>query len=131
MKVIMFQPRFAALIQAGTKTTTIRPVRKRRIEVDDILSLRRWKGKPYRSKQEWLATYRCRKVERISIYSIPCCSDPLAIFLGGRGLLSKSASRRLALKDGFSSANEMAEWFIRNHGWTVFRGVRIHWKPNA
>jgi hypothetical protein len=52
MKVLMFQPRFAPLVEAGTKTQTIRPVRRRPIVVGDELSLRAWTGLPYRSPQQ-------------------------------------------------------------------------------
>lgn len=59
MKVLLFQPRFANLVAAGTKRQTIRPTRKIPIVRGDDLSLRQWQGLPYRSKQVELARGLC------------------------------------------------------------------------
>ncbi len=49
--VRLFKPRFAKLVKAGKKLQTIRPLPNRIPRSGDTLSLRTWKGKPYRSKQ--------------------------------------------------------------------------------
>jgi hypothetical protein len=50
----MFQDRFADKVRDGRKLHTIR--KTARCKVGDTLSLRRWSGTPYRSKQELLRT---------------------------------------------------------------------------
>jgi uncharacterized protein YqfB (UPF0267 family) len=59
-RTIMFQPRFARLVESGAKTQTIRVKSKAKHprplpKPGDFLSLREWEGKPYRSKQRKLA----------------------------------------------------------------------------
>lgn len=105
--VILFQPRFAALVQAGTKCQTIRPPRQRAIQVGDTLSLRQWTGKPYASKQRILRTAICTAVGPIFL---DCdCTD-----------------ERLAAADGFATAAEMVAWFAATHR-LPFSGILIQW----
>lgn len=126
--VIMFQPRFAAKVARGYKTTTIRLPRKRAIKPGDVLSLRVWKGKPYRSKQQWIRSAVCTKVENftlrqngtvrghvIGIDHVEHCS-PQCDFI--------------AHMDGFADGIDMTRWFLENHT-LPFEGVRIHWNPNG
>lgn len=54
MTVLLFEPRFWESVATGHKVHSIRPKRKRPINVGDALSLRGWEGKPYRSKQRVL-----------------------------------------------------------------------------
>src|SRR4051812_24376838 len=69
MIVLMFQPRFAPLVESGKKRQTIRPTRKRPIKTGDRLSLRTWTGKPYRSKQQYLLTSVVTRTQRIEIWT--------------------------------------------------------------
>lgn len=65
--VLMFGTRFAAPIQAGTKTQTIRCKRIRPIRVGDTLDLREWSGKPYHSPQRRIvAPVTCVRVETVT-----------------------------------------------------------------
>lgn len=63
MIVLMCQDQFVPKILDGSKLTTIRRIRKRgNPKPGDILSLRRWTGKPYRSKQEEIKIVKCKSV---------------------------------------------------------------------
>ena len=113
MVVILFQPQFHAAIRSGTKHQTIRLPRKRPIRPGDELSLRAWSGKPYRSKQQELATSVCAKAEHVTIDFY----------------FDDDAEAR---HDGFADAEEMREWFMDNHGLPTptqpFVGTRIVWR---
>lgn len=67
--VVLFQRRFAPLVESGAKLQTIRLPRKRTIHAGDTLSLRTWTGAPYRSKQRPLRTATCTAVRPIVIDS--------------------------------------------------------------
>jgi hypothetical protein len=58
MIVYMFQDRFSELVRDGSKRQTIRKGLPR-CKPGDTMSLRRWTGKPYRSKQEELRVAVC------------------------------------------------------------------------
>ena len=118
MKVLLFQSRFAPKVAAGEKCQTIRPARKVPICPGDLLSLREWTGKPYRSKQRILRSARCTSVTSIAI-------DESAIVVNGRAL---DALERFALsvQDGFDNAVYMRDWFRATHG-LPFKGVLICW----
>lgn len=121
MKVIMFQDRFAELVRGGFKRQTIRKERKKYpIQIGDKLSLRKWKGKPYRSQQIVLGEVTCLTALPIEVgeYSIwhgaVChCGHALDAF---------------ARADGFADFNEMRAWFERTHGLDTFKGVCITWE---
>ncbi len=71
MAVLMFQHRFADLVERGDKRHTIRPRRKgRQITPGDTLRLRKWADKAYRSKQVELRVERCLAVRGVRIDSI-------------------------------------------------------------
>jgi hypothetical protein len=69
MRVIMFQDRFAELVRGGDKCQTIRW--SARCRPGDVLSLRRWTGKPYRSKQETLREAVCTAVSPVAMHGLP------------------------------------------------------------
>ena len=117
MKVLLFQPRFAALVAAGTKRQTIRPMRKRPIRVGDELSLRRWSGAAYRSRQILLRNATCT-----GVFGIHVRRDNVFLDAGKPPLLLEEFARQ----DGFKFFAEMAEWFKRIHG-LPFSGVLIAW----
>lgn len=120
MRVIIFQPRFAELVRAGSKCQTIR--KTARCKTGDALSLRRWTGKPYRSKQETLRTAICMSVESVSIgHGIFC--DGIAV--NGEEC-DTSARASLSRADGFSCATDMLDWFRETHG-LPFAGFIIRW----
>ena len=112
MRVILFQDRFAELVRTGQKKQTIR--KKARCKPGDELSLRKWTGKPYRSKQETLLNTKCKEVGAIRIEDGPAPAGVLMIVEGW------------AHADGFSSFIEMQEWFRKTHG-LPFEGEVITW----
>lgn len=126
MSVIMFQDRFAEKVRDGSKPHTIRRLRKRPIKVGERLSLRRWTGKAYRSKQEVLRDCECESVVPITIeYSE---NGRVGFRLGRDGWrLDAKEISTLAIDDGFDSAASMVQWFIDTHG-LPFHGVIIEWK---
>lgn len=117
MAVLMFQPRFALLVQAGTKRQTIRPVRKRPIQPGDSLSLRRWSGLPYRSPQVILTEATCLQVHDIVIDS--------GISIDGTNLTAEELER-LAIADGFADWPDMRAWFAATHS-LPFVGRMMTW----
>lgn len=130
MKVIMFQPQFAPLVEAGTKTQTVRPARRKAIKPGDLLSLRAWTGKPYRSKQRVLLEAQCTAVARISINQRRVGRGlsvvQQEISLDGLSLVGREIDW-FCKDDGFGSSVELFQWFEREHG-LPFRGVLIKWK---
>jgi hypothetical protein len=90
--------------------------RRARCRPGDVLSLRRWTGKPYRSKQEILRESVCSALTPIQInrWGIPCVAD----------------DDKLARRDGFIGWREMREWFERTHG-LPFHGWIIEWSNDA
>ncbi len=108
MRVILFQDRFAELVRTGEKIQTIR--KKARCKPGDDLSLRRWTGKPYRSKQETLRNAVCAGVEAVRVTEGPTSKD----------------KELFAQADGFESLAEMQDWFRKTHG-LPFEGEKIVW----
>ena len=118
MPALNFQKRFAAAVEVGDKTQTIRAYRKRPIEVGDKLYL--YTG---------MRTKLCRKLldavcESVSHIEI----DWVNAGLDGLGLTDEECDK-LAIDDGFDSYQQMVEWFDKTHG-TPFRGVLIQWSPD-
>lgn len=118
--VILFQSRFADLVESGVKPHTIRPERKRPIHVGDTLDLRAWSGLPYRSKQRKLRIAVCLTVREIEVNKLKGL-----ISLEG-DLLTRMKADMLALSDGFRDRGDMADWFENMHG-LPFKGVLIEW----
>jgi hypothetical protein len=113
--VIMFQDRFSESIRSGIKCQTIR--RHAHFYLGDVLSLRRWAGKPYRSHHEVLLDAIC-----IGIRPITICTSGIEDrdFFG--------PDNALAVSDGFRDFNEMVAWFNSTYG-LPFTGVLIRWSP--
>jgi len=120
MKVLMFQPRFAEVVRAGAKMQTIRPARKRPIKPGDELSLRRWIGRPYRSKQEIIASVRCEHCWPIRI-------GWTELLIANFRVTSKE---QIAKRDGFENYGEMLTWFEQTYG-LPFAGTLIRWMKPA
>jgi hypothetical protein len=113
VRVILFQERFAPLVAAGSKRQTIR--KTARCKVGDWVSLRRWTGKAYRSKQEVLRTDVCTAVMPVRI-------EWHAAYVG----VVQVPGRDLAVQDGFKDWAEMRAWFEAVHG-LPFLGWLIEW----
>jgi uncharacterized protein YqfB (UPF0267 family) len=117
MRVILFQNRFPDKIRDGSKKHTIR--KKAGCKPGDILSLRRWTGRPYRSKQESIINIECIAVSSIYINYDKVLMDDT--------LLDLSHLDRLAIDDGFKNFSDMTLWFAKTHG-LPFSGYLIKWK---
>lgn len=119
MTTLMFQPQFADAVSSGAKRQTIRPPRKRPIEVGQRLSLRKWQGSAYRSRQIELRAASCVEVCEIEIMEH-------AIVIEGDGE-HQPGLHAFAVADGFQSWGHMRDWFKATHG-LPFRGVLIKWQ---
>lgn len=117
MRVFMFQNLWAPNVADGTKPHTIRL--NARCKPGDLLSLRRWTGKPYRSKQQLLRTAVCTAVSPISITGHGVCVDGLPV-----------PADQIARADGFRDWLHMLGWFADTHG-LPFTGELIEWDPSA
>ncbi len=124
MTVLMFQPRFEAPILAGTKKQTIRPPRKRPLMIGESLSLRRWAGTAYRSKQTVI-----KETSVAAVFEIFLCKDGYAI---GKSELEIMPDKLdvFARGDGFESWNAMRSYWITgdHHYGFPFTGVLIQWE---
>lgn len=116
--VRMFKPRFAAMVENGTKLQTVRPRPKRMPKEGDTISLRCWSGAPYRSRQRVLREATIAAVREVEIYE-----DIVA--LDGRALHHYEAEE-FAMADGFTSPGEMTAWFRETHG-LPFVGIVLYW----
>jgi len=116
----MIQERFVELVRTGAKTQTIRQTA--RCEPGDTLSIRRWTGKPYRSKQELVYTAKCVNVMPVTIGEGGFVSH----FSDNVMLVASPKADGFARADGFKSAEEMIGWFRDTHG-LPFKGFIIHW----
>ena len=114
VRVLMFQERFVAGIRSGEKRQTIR--KKARCKPGDVLSLRRWTGRPYRSKQEEIRRAVCTGVSIVGIVGpAPGAKVRLSVPLD-----------EFARRDGFRDWADMRAWFEREHG-LPFVGRLIRW----
>lgn len=117
--VRLFQPRFAALVEAGAKTQTVRRKPKRLPAAGDTISLRCWTGLPYRSKQRILRTATIAEVMDVQIYG-----DSIRL---GERRLSASEREDFARADGFRDFAQLAAWFRQTHD-LPFEGILIRWQ---
>lgn len=125
MRVLMFQERFAGKVRDGSKPHTMR--KTARCRPGDVLSLRRWTGKPYRSKQETLRTETCLRVEPVHMENVR--GRGFSVWVQGIGLMLHQIEH-LALADGFDSYEDMVAWFLHTHG-LPWDGFLIRWKEDA
>ena len=116
MRVILFQPRFEDPILQGIKGSTIRG--HARCKEGDVLSLRLWTGKPYRSKQRELFRVACQATARVHITEHIILLDDVPCTPRERDAVVK--------REGFGSWEAMREWFQTAHG-LPFSGERIIW----
>lgn len=118
----MFQPRFAGLVESGTKRQTIRPLPKRPVRPGHLLSLRVWTERPYGSRQRVLGTAVVTSVEPVTIEDT---GREDLVTVAGRQLPPEEL-HAFAVADGFAGALEMFNWFEQTHG-LPFTGVLIKW----
>lgn len=117
MRVRMFKPQFAPLVEAGAKRQTIRPVPKRPQDMPqpgDLESWREWTGLPYRSKQRELAQVRIEFVIPVVIGDTIVRPD----------LQCNLKPALVARSDGFKNWSEMKAWIKATHG-LPFTGILI------
>lgn len=126
MTVLMYQHRFAEPIKSGRKRQTIRPERKRPIQVGDALSHRIWEGKAYRSPQVEIAAGKCTAVFPVEVCQdyVAIGTDYVATIHGASGALND-----FARADGFESWADMLAYFNEPPGYGLpFTGVLIQWE---
>jgi hypothetical protein len=126
-RVLMFRPRFATPIQAGTKRQTVRE--KTAALPGELISPRIWSGRPYRSIQiPLIAPARCLSVVPIRIEA-DWFSSRLNISILGNALARREV-KAFARADGFESVTDMVSYY---HGRKVeaFDGVLIQWSPQS
>lgn len=118
---LMFQPQFEPMILSGRKPHTIRPKRKVPLRPGQLLSLRVWTGKPYRSKQREFAKAKVTKVVSFALGYFD------AMKLDGQPLTVLSQNQ-FAYADGFDTADDMRLWFGVTHGTVNFTGIVIYFE---
>jgi len=116
MRVIMFKNQFKNKILAGDKTSTIR--KNARCKPGDILSLRCWTGKPYRSKHDAFAWALCSAATSITITEGEIIMSGIPV--------KKDMREAMARKDGFGCFLDMYNFFKETHG-LPFSGYLIQW----
>lgn len=109
------------MVAEGSKTQTVRLTA--RCKPGDVLSLREWTGRPYRSPQRILRTEICLSVDEVRFENV--AGRGWSVWRAGLGLTADEREA-LAAADGFDSAEDMSEWFADEHG-LPFEGVIILW----
>ena len=136
MPILNFKPQFVEPIRAGRKNHTIRADRKIPIKAGDLLYL--YCGLRHKGAFRIIShPVLCTRVLNIRI-EISIGDD--LVFVGGEQL-NRDEMERLAQADGFSSWDDMADFWKANHGvtrkcgpdgWITrcvdFSGQIIHWK---
>jgi hypothetical protein len=114
----MFTPEFYESVGSGHKRHTFRPTC--RCKPGDVMSLRRWRGKPFRSKQRELNLGVCISVLSLTI-------DWTGAVLGGN-VLTVPECNRLARADGFHDYEDMLNYFDDRNG-IPMSGWFYEWEP--
>lgn len=117
--VKMFKPEFALKVKSGDKRQTIRPVPKIMPITGSDISCRQWSGKPYRSKQELLASGTITLVRPIKIHAD-------GQFEVAGHMLTWQQQWDFARADGFDTPDKLLKWFSVEHG-LPFTGIAISW----
>jgi hypothetical protein len=113
--VRMFQPKFSDLVKSGIKRQTIRRIPERMPKKGDEISLRVWKGTPYRSRQQELRKSKIKEVSKVDI-------TETSVIVNGYA----EPSDEFAVADGFKDFFEMTDWFKKSYG-LPFEGILIKW----
>lgn len=117
MIVKMFKERFARLVETRQKRQTVRPWPKRMPKIGETISLRQWEGKPYRSKQRILLESRITELDVVGI-------DAEGVIVG----TTTAPGNAFAAADGFSSFDDLFDWFQIEHKTRVFIGILYKWE---
>jgi hypothetical protein len=115
VRVFLFQPRFADLVESGLKCQTVRA--RARCKTGDTVSLRQWIGKPYRSPMRILRESVCVRVSQVKMIDT-------GIIVDGQIVDANAFARA----DGFTDWPQMYAWFSTTHG-LPFVGDLIQWDP--
>lgn len=118
--VRMFKPQFAELVASGVKCQTVRLMPKRIPKAGDMISLRCWEGKPYRSKQRVLCEATIAAVQTINI------TPEGWVWLNDFRIKSRAAFEAFAVADGFATPEDFLNWFRDQHG-LPFAGIVLSW----
>lgn len=121
------QDRFVDAVRAGIKTSTIRPPgrpSKRPMEGDTI-TLFRWTGRPYHSKQQEVGRFRVRRVWNVTVSEQGTERTDGGTF--SRSHAPGGERETIAQREGFRDWEEMASWFRDQHG-LPFDGIMIEWE---
>lgn len=116
MPALNFKAQFAALVESGEKTQTIRQVWKRPIQVGDTLYL--YTG---------MRTKQCRKLKEVTCKAVSrvWISKQSGIVINSEKLNGPDVSE-FAKKDGFQSLGAFI-FFFSKHYPMPFHGVLIEW----
>ena len=119
MPAYNFKQRFARKVASGEKLHTIRATRKDGHRPGIGQPMHAYTGlRTKHTKLVFLSTIS--KVDRIRI------NVDGSIVVEGRGKLTVDQAHALAMADGFTSANDLYEFFKAEHG-LPFDGDLIHW----
>ena len=123
--LLNFEPRFVPYVVEGSKTHTIRCLRKdgkvpRVGEICHCYTGLRRKG------PRLLGRWPCVKVEEIEI-SLSLAAKPHRVFINGERLHSDELDT-LAFRDGFRSGGGFLEMMMFWKGRLPFQGFVIHWR---
>ena len=108
MPAINFKPQFAPLVESGAKTQTIR--KANRFKIGDTVQL-------YTGQR----TNLCRKLGEGVVEVV------LPFYISRSPMLCRDAYAAIAKADGFANAEEMVDWFEKQHG-LPFEGWLIRWR---
>jgi hypothetical protein len=129
MRVLMIHPSLVAAVVDGTKTHTIRHTA--RCKPGDKLSLRCWKGAPYRSRVDVLADHVCTAVAPCEVYCDSVVIDGRAVDFEYSDPQAADFERTFASREGFSCVQLLLAFFGRTYGpgSLPIRGFLISWGP--
>jgi hypothetical protein len=116
----LFEEQFVEKIRRGDKFSTCRLPRRLELNSGDLLDLRRWSGKAYRSPQERIALVHCTLVHSVTISAFGVQNDEDEWLDEGE----------FAKNEGFFGVNDMMHYFL-GHRPSVARwtGIRYLWVP--
>jgi hypothetical protein len=123
--IFMVKPQWEEKIRRGHKTSTIRPLRKRKPVEGDIAEFRVWTGKPYRSKQRIIGEAVISLVDEIEMSEdgVEPLDENLKIRVG-------YIDDTVAAHDGFLNYAALWQWFRQEYGQNLasFQGMRTCWE---
>jgi hypothetical protein len=132
--VKMVSPQFCTAVETDAKRQTVRPLPKGQWPMaGDLISLRAWTGKPYRSKQRVLREGTITKVEGCNVHAdgVELGAGTMRVFWMGEKGKRAMCLYSFARHDGFADWPEMKAWFLATHKTLPFEGVVIQWRPDA